>query len=307
MFDYVLEKLDNAAIDNAPFPHIYLDDLLTPDHFQALVGSEDVALPESRDVHEFLDRLELAGYAPIEFPGCTNKPDEYIAWLESGDSPRGLHAACEGLGMALRCTSPRSEVVQDLDAFFRSDELTTLLARKFGITRRVTVDAGLQKYLNGYEISPHPDIRQKALTWLFNANPGGDTESLSYHTHYMAFKEQWDFIRRFWRDTPHADTCWVPWEWCETRKRHTANNSIVVFAPRYDTLHGVKANYDHLRSQRTQFYGNLWYRPTTLPYRPEFHEFAAGTAPRLTRTPKQVLKSTISALRWQLRDWRPER
>ena len=33
----------------------------------------------------------------------------------------------------------------------------------------------------------------------------------------------------------------------------------MLFSPADDTLHGVKTDYDHLLSQRTQLYGNLWY------------------------------------------------
>lgn len=33
-----------------------------------------------------------------------------------------------------------------------------------------------------------------------------------------------------------------------------------MFAPNDDTMNGVKANYDHLLTQRTQLYGNLWFQ-----------------------------------------------
>ena len=42
-------------------------------------------------------------------------------------------------------------------------------------------------------------------------------------------------------------------------KTSTQNNSIVIFMPSDRTLHAVKATYDHLLTQRTQIYGNLWY------------------------------------------------
>ena len=38
------------------------------------------------------------------------------------------------------------------------------------------------------------------------------------------------------------------------------NNSIVIFSPSDDTIHAVKANYQHLNGQRTQVYGNFWYK-----------------------------------------------
>lgn len=36
------------------------------------------------------------------------------------------------------------------------------------------------------------------------------------------------------------------------------------FSPSDDTLHAVKARYDHLVAQRTQMYGNLWYEKQSL-------------------------------------------
>jgi hypothetical protein len=46
----------------------------------------------------------------------------------------------------------------------------------------------------------------------------------------------------------------------------------VFFTPSDASMHAIKANYDHLRTQRTQVYGNLWYERTALP-KMEFHHF----------------------------------
>jgi len=56
------------------------------------------------------------------------------------------------------------------------------------------------------------------------------------------------------------ERCWVPWDWCTTVKQQTQNNSIVILSPSFDTIHAVKASYCHLEGQRTQLYGNLWYK-----------------------------------------------
>ena len=40
--------------------------------------------------------------------------------------------------------------------------------KKFNInTDSYRSDIGIQKFLDGYEISPHPDIRSKAITFMF--------------------------------------------------------------------------------------------------------------------------------------------
>ena len=38
-----------------------------------------------------------------------------------------------------------------------------------------------------------------------------------------------------------------------------------MFAPDYNTLHAVKLDYDHTKLQRTQVYGNLWYKNDSIP------------------------------------------
>ena len=37
------------------------------------------------------------------------------------------------------------------------------------------------------------------------------------------------------------------------------NNPTEIFSPNDSTIHAVKAKYNDLNSQRTLFYGNLWY------------------------------------------------
>lgn len=300
----LLDKIASAPMLTEPFRHIYIENFLEEDFFKRITHSPDVALPVSRDVDDLFGNLAGAGYGPIEFPGCTKSFDEYRAWLESDLKPQGTHSACEAQGMALRCSSPVSEEVNSLDGFFKTPEFRKLIMERFGIASRVTLDCGLQKYLHGYEISPHPDIRQKALTWMLNINPGENTEDLNIHTHYMKFKPEWDFVREFWASNPGSDTCWVPWEWCSTYKRQTANNSLVIFAPGTNTLHAVRARYDHLNTQRTQFYGNLWYRPTNL-VRGDYRNFAEGKAPSVKRT--SGLRPALAGVKYRFVEWRPSR
>jgi hypothetical protein len=60
---------------------------------------------------------------------------------------------------------PPNSTLSRFNAFFNSPVWVSMLHEKFGLESAATkTDNGLQKYLDGYEISPHPDIRQKALT-----------------------------------------------------------------------------------------------------------------------------------------------
>ena len=106
---------------------------------------------------------------------------------------------------------------------------------------------------------------------MVNINPNYSKQD--YNTHYLRFKEEFKYVQSFWEGNPDIDRCWVPWSWCESIKTQSVNNSIVVFSPSNDTIHAVKANYDHLNSQRTQLYGNIWYNENSPTVKPEWEEF----------------------------------
>jgi hypothetical protein len=108
---------------------------------------------------------------------------------------------------------------------------------------------------------------------MVNLNPDSRSETLQYHTHYMRLRDAYRYVQTYWESNQNKDRCWVPWDWCETRKIQSANNSIVIFSPSNDTIHGVKATYDHLASQRTQLYGNLWYHQSTIEGCPAWETF----------------------------------
>lgn len=268
-FGYLIDKLERAEIRRAPYSHIYIENFFNEDDFSALTKAPEVAFaPASSDVQLF-EYLATHGYKALEFPGCITDAQQYMQWHSGARNESwGLNnSACEGFGMTFRLMTPRTAIIEEVLSFTNSHEFNALLAEKLDINFAATYpDSGLQKYLDGYEISPHPDIRRKAATYMVNINPGTVSESQNHHTHYMQFKAKYKFIEEFWRGNHQIDTCWVPWDWCETKFEQRRNNSIVVFRPSDDTLHAVKARYDHLRYQRTQLYGNLWYKdPPNLP------------------------------------------
>jgi hypothetical protein len=169
---------------------------------------------------------------------------------------------------------PQSSAITELTKFLNSIEFQEALAEKFGIALDdVFYDAGIQKYLDGYEISPHPDTRKKALTYMVNVNPHSQSEVVDHHTHYLKFLPEFEYVQAYWDGHPELDRCWVPWTWCKTEKVQRANNSIVIFSPNNSTMHAVKTQYDHLKSQRTQLYGNLWYHKSPAKTGPEWEDF----------------------------------
>jgi len=265
-FDYILERIAIAAFRFDPFRHLYIPDLFLHEHFSEIIESPEVNIYQAQSDDELISALHRRNFKEIEFPGATTDIPTYLNWRKNPKMEKNINQeTCDNFGVVLRLQQTDADLIlTDITAFFKSTKFLEVLSQKFNIDlNEVNLDFGLQKYLDGYEISPHPDIRGKALTFMININPGKNSEELDFHTHYARFKPEWQYIQEYWRQNPETDRCWVPWDWVETHKQQTKNNSMIIFSPAEDTLHAVKASYDHLVTQRTQFYGNLWFKGLT--------------------------------------------
>lgn len=259
-FQYLIDKIQNSKIIESPYPHIYIENFFDEEDFSKIINSHGVNTKNYKNNDELFESLFSFGYKTIDFPGCINNVNDYNAWHSKKQTSKKLHSACEGFGMTLRLMEPNSPILKNLKIFIESKDFKNALASKFNIDAdSVYSDNGLQKYLDGYEISPHPDIRKKALTYMININPHSNSEDLDHHTHYLQLKKEYKYIQEFWKSNFQYDRCWVPWDWAETVFVQSKNNSLVMFSPTNETIHAVKASYNHLLSQRTQLYGNLWF------------------------------------------------
>lgn len=297
-FEYLLQKIRTAEFDSEPFPHLYIKDFFDEEHFAQVTRAPEIALRARSSDDQLFDELFDAGYKIIDFPGCITNKDTYVRWhRDKAAKQTHNNSACEGFGVTLRLTAARSQFVAEVMEFMNGQQFREVIAAKFGIDLdQVYYDGGIQKYLDGYEISPHPDIRKKALTFMVNINPGTGSEQREHHTHYLVFREPYKYVQAYWEGHPEADRCWVPWGWCETRKMQRENNSIVIFSPTNHTMHGVKASYDHLAAQRTQLYGNLWYHADPTTSHPEWEDFVITEAkPKLAMSIKSKVKSVMPA------------
>jgi len=146
------------------------------------------------------------------------------------------------------------------------------LEEKFAITKSYYIETAIQKYLHGYEISPHPDIRKKCLTYMLNINTSHESEQIPIHTYLLKFKPERQYVYDFWKYNTEVDRCWVPWNWCESELEMNRNNSLIIFSPSYDTFHAVKLRYDQFKFQRTQIYGNLWFDESPEKYKLEYND-----------------------------------
>ena len=259
-FSYILKKIKSADFNYNPFKHIYIENFFSAEDFNAIQNCPEISISKQTSDDDLISELYNHGYNIIEFPGCVTNVKEYIKWHRNKNKTDRTHSACGSFGMVFRLYEKKSKILIDLNEFFLSDEFNRVIADRFAIDLNLCkIDGGIQKYLDGYEISPHPDIRRKASTYMVNINPKNISNKEDHHTHYLRLKDSKKYVSEFWKNNLKYDRDWLPWDWCETIKQQAKNNSIVIFSPSNDTIHGVKANYNHLKAQRTQIYGNIWY------------------------------------------------
>lgn len=277
MLKQIISKLIASEVIDYPFPHVIIDNLIEPALFKSLVRAPELQLRPARTDQDLLGVLAACGYEIVDFPGCTTSAKDYVRWHSRKNVSRYSNTACEGFGLVLRLRSAQSLVVQDLIGAISSDEFAREVVAKFAIESDGWIhDSGVQKYLDGYEISPHPDIRRKAATYMLNINTSADSHLKSHHTQILKFRPPWQYVEEYWEGNPDVDRCWIPWSWCETTTIHSANNSMILFAPSNKSLHAVKADYDHLHCQRTQVYGNIWHRSTPVRTRLRWEDLEIG-------------------------------
>jgi hypothetical protein len=257
-FDYLGEKVQTADFIVDPFPHLIIEEFLSTEHFALLINDSQINLPTQKTTAELIDTLLKRGWQVQQFPGCTISIDQYLRCYEKDEWPVDKKRL-EGFGMAFRLKDYENSAISNLVNYLNSKGFKESLERKFQISRSNRIETAIHKYLSGYEISPHPDIRSKCLTYLVNINTSSIAESLDIHTHLLRFNQDKQFIYHFWKLNEKFDRDWVPWEWCQSVKQVRKNNTLLMFAPAWDTLHAIKLRYDHLNFQRTQLYGNLWY------------------------------------------------
>jgi len=251
-FDYIIDKIMTAPIVPDPFPHLEILGFLNESHLSAVLLSEQVHFAPAQDDDELFGLLAKAGYDIQHFPGCKNTWDEYVEELRRGKPSTGL---------TFRLNNIKHPVVGALIRFMNGPASHEALRERFSIAGDTTILSAVQKNLTGYEIPPHPDIRQKALTYLLNINKSQEVEKTDCHTHLLKFKDEFKFVEREWSKSTGTNRCWVPWDWCDTVKTIRTNNAMVVFRPGSQpaSLHAIKLDYNHLPFQRTQIYGNLLY------------------------------------------------
>jgi len=195
-----------------------INDFLGESLFQELISHPDINLGPCTDMSELNGSLNVAGWEVQLHPGCIATFAEYRQVREGkalykdansyGHASR--HQLLSGSGIAYRYQRSESSAIQDRISLFHGGELLKTLYEKFEIHHETTYDCGLQKYLHGYEIPPHPDIRSKALAFMLNLNTDPQSNLAEYHTHFMRLKSKYHYLYKFWDNHDEIQHCWIP-------------------------------------------------------------------------------------------------
>ena len=259
-FVYIIDKIIGAEFIKEPFPHLEIKNFLSRDHLDTLLSDDQIHFKEQPDDETLIQTLLGKGYDIQNFPGCCTDPRDYLNRLQNNDWPSDIKGTpIESYGITFRLSKYKNDKIAKLIDFLNGTDFKTALETKFGIRHQNSIITAIQKNLTKYEITPHPDTKRKALTYLLNINKDDSVEGYDVHTHLLKFKKEYEHIYKVWDDTKNLDRCWVPWNLCESKKTIRENNSIVLFSPTSHTLHAVKLDYPHKKFQRTQIYGNLMY------------------------------------------------
>jgi len=298
MFKYLIEKINSANIQEFPFQHLEINNFFSDTHFNKIITSSQIKISSAQSDVELFGHLFESGYKIIDFPGCIANKKEYIDWHKKKKLVLDNNKTCETFGMTLRLDTIKDNFLEELSLFIHSDDFINSVSSKFNISSSDTYfDGGFQKYLDGYEISPHPDIRRKALTFMININPNKISHEENHHTSYLSFKKEYASIYKFWEENYDTERCWVPWNWCNIEKIQNLNNSIVIFSPNNHSLHGIKSNYNHLLNQRTQIYGNLWYKDIPSLKKVEWNQLGLTHTPPIQNVKDGIFREFINKLR----------
>ena len=256
-YNYILENIKEAKFIQEPFPHLEINNFLSQEHLNIILSDDQIHFEQKPSNEKLHESLVERGWKIQQFPGCIPNWEKYLSYLEGSYESGGPDA-----GITFRLKEIKNEVVDGLIKFMNSNVFHYCLKEKFNLEQDTQIVSAIQKNLTGYEISPHPDIRQKALTYLLNINKNKDIEAQDCHTHLLSFKPEAKNIEEGWAADASQERGWVPWGHCDSIKTVNTNNTMVMFRPNSKpaSLHAVKLNYDHLEYQRTQIYGNLMFK-----------------------------------------------
>ena len=232
--DYILEKIKSAKIIEKPFPHIIIPNFL-----------------EENDIENIIDNIEIDNlnqidkkYKKVVYPGAKSATEELT------QRPTGV-----GLVYALKEEYSKNNI--KLNKILNSEDFKNVLFKKLNIP--INIDGWnvfqINKDLNGYEISPHPDITGKVITYQINLSNTDNLDNYDLSTKFHSIKpECLKYIDALSKKNKRP---WGKWEWFDKGKSIPyKQNTFMAFAPSDISYHSVKLeNYPQEKYQRTMLRG----------------------------------------------------
>ena len=232
--NYILKKIEDAEIILKPFPHIIISNFLEDGDLIDVLNNIDI------DNLNVIDKK----YKLVQYPGAKSTTEELTK------RPTGV-----GLVYALKEEYSKNNI--KLNTILDSDEFKQALFEKFKIP--TNIDGWnvyqINKDLNGYEISPHPDITGKVITYQLNLSNTNILDNYDLGTKFHTIKPE--FLKNIKKLSTKQPRPWGKWDWFDKGKSIPyKQNTFMAFAPSDISYHSVKLeNYPQEKYQRTMLRG----------------------------------------------------
>lgn len=232
--DYILKKIEDAEIILKPFPHIIISNFLEDGDLIDVLNNIDI---------DNLNEIEKK-YKKVHYPGAKLSKEELTK------RPTGT-----GLVYALKEDYHKGNI--KLNQILDSEEFKQALFKKLNIPKNIDGWNVYQinKDLNGYEISPHPDITGKVITYQLNLSNTDALDNYDLGTRFHSIKPE--FLKDIKQLSKKKPRPWGKWNWFDKGKSIPyKQNTFMAFAPSDISYHSVKLeNYPQEKYQRTMLRG----------------------------------------------------
>tara|TARA_Y100000389_G_scaffold204199_1_gene255502 strand:+ start:17 stop:790 length:774 start_codon:yes stop_codon:yes gene_type:complete len=232
--DYIIKKIEDAEIIVKPFPHIIIPNFIEDDDLKNILDNIEI---------DNLNEIEKK-YKKVHYPGAKTTNEKLI------NRPTGI-----GLVYSLKEKYSKKNI--KLNTILKSEDFKLALFKKLNIPKNI--DGWniyqINKDLNGYEISPHPDITGKVITYQINLSNSVALDNYDLSTKFHIIKPQClKFIKELSKKKTRP---WGKWDWFDKGKPIPyKQNTFMAFAPSDISYHSVKLeNYPQEKYQRTMLRG----------------------------------------------------
>ena len=232
--EYIIKKIENAEIIVKPFPHIIIHNFIEDHDLKNIIENIEI---------DNLNEIEKK-YKKVHYPGAKLINEEIT------NRPTGI-----GLVYSLKDEYLNNNI--ELNTILSSKDFKQVLFKKLNISKNIDGWNVYQinKDLNGYEISPHPDITGKVITYQINLSNTNILDNYELGTKFHTIKpECLKFIKELSKKKTRP---WGKWEWFDKGKSIPyKQNTFMAFAPSDISYHSVKLeNYPQEKYQRTMLRG----------------------------------------------------